>query len=228
VPSPEAARAFTLNNYLSIAEQSLVRRAISNTLILVFASATITMLLSYLISWYSVRSKIRGAKLLETLAFTPLAVPHIVMAIALLLLYIRTPLYGTIGLIILGHVTVYLAFGTRTMGSALLQIHQELENAAITSGASWGSRLRWVLLPLLWPHLLNGWLWVVAHSLRDLTIPLMLMTTGNVVISSALWLMWGFPNIPGASALAMLMIVGLMLLVVPIQIHATRHSEARV
>jgi iron(III) transport system permease protein len=227
VPSPEAARAFTFNNYLSIAEQSLVRRAIGNTLTLVFTSATLTMLLSFLISWFSVRSKVRGAKLLETLAFAPLAIPHIVMAIALLLLYIRTPLYGSIWLIVLGHVTVYLAFGTRTMNGALLQIHQELENAATTSGASWWTNLRRVLLPLLWPHVLNGWLWVIAHSMRDLTIPLMLMTTSNVVISSALWLMWGFPNIPGASALAMLMILGLMVLVVPVQVYAARHSEAR-
>jgi iron(III) transport system permease protein len=225
VPSPEAARAMTFNNYFSIAEQSLVRRAIGNTVLLVFSSATLTMLLSCLISWYSVRSKVRGAKLLETLAFTPLAVPQIVMAIALLLLYIRTPLYGSIWLIVLGHVTVYLAFGTRTMNAALLQVHQELENAATASGASWGTTLRYVLGPLLWPHILNGWLWVVAHSMRDLTIPLMLMTTGNVVISSALWLLWGFPNIPGAAALAMLMILGLMLLVVPIQVHAAQQSE---
>jgi iron(III) transport system permease protein len=180
------------------------------------------MLLSYLISWYSVRSRARGGKLLDVLAFTPLAVPQIVMAIALLLLYVRTPLYGTIWLIVLGHVTVYLAFGTRTMNAALLQIHHELENAGTASGASWSSNMRWVLLPLLWPHMLNGWLWVVAHSMRDLTIPLMLMTTGNVVISSVLWLLWGFPNIPGASALAMLMILGLTLLVVPIQLHAAR------
>ena len=40
----------------------------------------------------------------------------------------------------------------------------------------------------------SGWLWVVAHSARDLTIPLVLLTTGNVVIASALWQMWDFPD----------------------------------
>ncbi|MBI4525655.1 MAG: iron ABC transporter permease [Deltaproteobacteria bacterium] len=223
-PSVEALQAVSLNHYRDVLSQSLVRRALGNTLLLVFGSATLVMFLASLISWYSVRSKGRAAKWLDALAFTPMAVPHIVMAMALLLLYIRTPLYGTLGILVLGHVTIYLAFGTRTMNGALIQIHQELEGAARVSGATWGTTLRRILLPLLWPHVMNGWLWVVAHSLRDLTVPLMLMTTGNVVLSSALWLMWEFPNIPGAAALAMLMVFGLLVLVVPLQIHSTRES----
>ena len=64
------------------------------------------------------------------------------MALAILMMYIRTPLYGTIWIIVLAHVTAFLAFGTRTMNGALIQIHRELENAAIASGASWGTSLR--------------------------------------------------------------------------------------
>ena len=225
-PSISILSLASLNNYRDILNQPMVRRALGNTVILVFSSATLVMTLSSLISWFSVRSKGWMAKWMDTLAFTPMAVPHIVMAIALLLLYIRTPLYGKIWLLILGHVTIYLAFGTRTMNGALIQIHQELENAATVSGAKWMTTLRRVLLPLLRPHILNGWFWVIAHSLRDLTIPLMLMTTSNVVLSSALWLVWESPNIPGAAALSMLMVLGFMLLVVPIQILTVRKIES--
>jgi iron(III) transport system permease protein len=45
-------------------------------------------------------------------------------------------------------------------------------------------------------------------------------------VRQALWLLWSFPNIPGAAALSMLMIVGLMVLVVPIQVHAAQQSES--
>lgn len=226
-PSVEALELISLNHYRDVLSQSLVRRAVSNTLILVFGSATIVMLLSSLISWYSVRTKGQTAKCLDALAFTPMAVPHIVMAMALLLLYIRTPLYGSLAILIVGHITIYLAFGTRTMNGAIIQIHQELEGAARVSGATWGTTLRLILWPLLRPHVLNGWLWVVAHSLRDLTIPLMLMTTGNVVLSSALWLMWDAPNLPGAAALSMLMVGGLLVLVLPLQVHSARGSLLR-
>src|SRR5205807_1057920 len=112
--------------------------------------------------WFAVRGKGRTARCLDVLAFAPLAIPGIVMALAILLLYIRTPLYSTIWIIVLAHVTIFIAFGTRAMNGALLQIHPELEHAAMASGAPWATALRKILLPLLWPHFLNGWLWVVA------------------------------------------------------------------
>jgi iron(III) transport system permease protein len=124
-------------------------------------------------------------------------------------------------IIVLGLVIVNLAFGTRLMNAGLLQLHDELENAGTTSGASWFTTLHRITFPMLWPHVLNGWLGVLAHSLRDLAIPMMLMTTNNVVISSTLWLLWGYPDVPGAAALSMLMIAGLLVLIVPVQILST-------
>lgn len=223
-PSVEALGVLSFAKYADVLAQTTVQRALGNTLILVFVSATAVMVLSGLISWYAVRAKGRAGKLLDALAFTPIAVPHIVTAMAILMLYLHTPLHGTVWLLVLAHVTIFIAFGTRTMNAALLQIHQELENAATVSGAPWATTLRRIILPILWPQFVNGWLWVVAHSARDLTVPLMLMTTGNLVFSSLLWLMWQYPNAPGAAALSMMMLAGLMALVVPAQILTARGS----
>jgi iron(III) transport system permease protein len=85
--------------------------------------------------------------------------------------------------------------------------------------------VRRILLPLLWPHVLNGWLGVLANSLRDLSVPMILMTTNNVVISSTLWLLWGYPNVPGAAAVSMIMILGLLVIAVPIQARFAPASE---
>lgn len=225
VPSLDSVTRLSLANYVSVANLSIIRRAIGNTVVLVLSTASTTMLLASLISWFSVRSGHWAARWLDALAFTPMAVPGIVMAVAVMLVYIRTPLYGTIWIIVLAQVTVFLPFATRTMNGALLQIHKDLENAASASGATWMTILRTVLLPLLLPHFLNGWLWVVAHSLRDLTIPFLLRTTDNIVISPALVQLWNTPNHPGASALAMLMIVALMVLVVPVQFYVARKAN---
>ena len=54
---------------------------------------------------------------------------------------------------------------------------------------------------------------------------LLLRTTDNVVVSTSLLQLWNTPNFPGASALAVLMILGLMLLVVPVQVYAARRSR---
>lgn len=225
VPSLQAIRQLTLANYQTVVSLSVVKRAVGNTIVLMLSTATISMILASIISWYSIRSQTRWTRWLDALAFTPMAVPGIVMGVAVLLAYIHTPLYGTIWIIVLAQVTVSLPFGTRTMNGALVQIHKDLENAAAASGATWVTSLRTIALPLLLPHFLNGWLWTVAHSMRDLTIPFLLRTTDNVVISPTLLQLWNTPNYPGASALAILMIFALMALVVPVQIFLVRRES---
>lgn len=225
LPSLEALGQVSFASYVRVMGEGTVQRAMVNTVIMVLLSATIVMVVSSLIAWFSVRSRTPLARYVDVLSFAPTAIPPIVMVMAVLLLYLQSPLYGTVWILILGHVTIYIAFGTRSMGAALMQIHKELADAASISGAGWFTGLRRITLPLVWPHILNGWLWVVAHSARDLTIPLVLMTTGNVVVASALWQMWDFPDLPGASAVAMLLVTGLLLLVVPLQIYAARHEE---
>jgi iron(III) transport system permease protein len=146
------------------------------------------------------------------------------MAVATLLAYLRTPLYGTVWIIVLAQVTVALPFGARMMNGALMQVHKELEQAAAASGAKWFTSLRTILLPLLLPHFLNGWLWTAAQSTRDLTIPFLLQTTDNMMISPALLQLWNTPDYPGAAALSVLMIFASMAVVIPVQIFAARRA----
>lgn len=227
VPSVEALGRLTLSNYKDVFGQSFIIRSLINTIILILASSTLVMVLSVMIAWISVRSKGRLGKALEVISFMPIAIPPVVLAIAILLIYLRTPLYGTIWIIVLAHVTAYIAFGTRTMNAALIQIHSELENASFVCGAGWFTMLRRIVFPLLLPHILNGWLWVAGHSARDITFPLFLITTSNVVAASQLYILWGTPEIPTASALAVILVMGLLSIVVPIQLFASRLESGR-
>ncbi|WP_220229440.1 ABC transporter permease [Flavimaribacter sediminis] len=227
VPSIEALGRLTFDNYADVFGQSFIIRALVNTIILVLMSATIVMVLSVMIAWISVRSKGRLGKALEVISFMPIAIPPVVLAIAILLIYLRTPLYGTIWIIVLAHVTAYIAFGTRTMNAALIQIHSELENASFVCGAGWFTMLRRIVFPLLLPHILNGWLWVAGHSARDITFPLFLITTSNVVAASQLYILWGTPEIPTASALAVILVGGLLSIVIPVQLFASRLESGR-
>lgn len=226
LPSLQALGQASLAQYTRVLAEPSVQRALGRTLLLVLASATIVMALSALVAWFSVRTRSALARFVDVVSFAPTAIPPIVMVMAILLLYLQTPLYGTLWVLVLGHVSIYLAFGTRTMGAALLQLHRELSDAVAMSGANWYTGLRRVTLPLVWPQLLNGWLWVVAHSARDLTIPLELLSAGNLVVATALWQMWDYPDLAGASALAMLLVAGLLLFVLPLQVVAARREEA--
>jgi iron(III) transport system permease protein len=225
LPSWSQLPNMTLRAYTSIFSQPENLRLFFNTVLLFVSSSVAVMVVSCLVSWFSVRGSSRFGRVLDALSFAPMAIPPIVMAIALLLVFLRTPLNGTIWVIVAGHMAMFIAFGTRTMNAAFIQIHKDLENAALISGASWLASLRHVLLPIVWPHILNAWLWVVAQSARDLTFPLILLTASNAVASTAIFMRWDYPDLPGAAALAMLLVAAMMLIVVPAQIYLTRRAE---
>ena len=225
LPGTAALGSLTLDTYRNVLALDAVRRGAINTVILVFGASAGVLALGLLVSWVSARAHGLAARILDVLAFAPTAIPPIVMAVAILLLYLRTPLYGTMIVLVIGHITIYLAFVTRTLTSALMQLHKDLANAALVSGAGGFTVLRRVILPLIRPQVVNAWLWVLAHSARDLTIPVMLMTADTMVASSVMWTMWDVPDLPGAAAVACLLVAALLCIVAPLQWMASRAAD---
>jgi iron(III) transport system permease protein len=151
-------------------------------------------LLAALTSWVVLRLRPAGARILDLLAFMPLAIPGVMMGVALIQVYLSIgryiPIYGTIWIIVVAYTTQYLSYGSRATNSALLQLHPELEEAGRMSGGSGLSVARRITLPLLTPALLAVWIWVVAHSLRELSAALMLQGRSNSVLPTLLWDYW--------------------------------------
>jgi uncharacterized membrane protein YgcG len=73
-------------------------------------------------------------------------------------------------------------------------------------------------------HSLNAWLWVASHSARDLTFPLMLLTSTNVVAATAIFLRRDFLDLPAAAALSTMIMLGLVAAVIPAQIYIMRRT----
>jgi iron(III) transport system permease protein len=222
LPSYEALQNASLQNYLEMFDSSVFRTSIVNTAIVVLVGATLTMAISMLVGYSTARPTGFWSKLVDVLSFMPIAIPHIVLGLAVLLLYVRTPLYGTIGAIILAQVSVNMVFGTRTISSALIQVHRDLERAAEISGVGRPTIMTHILAPIIRSQILNGWLLVFAHAMRDLGVPLVFLTSQTVLLSSALWLTWGYPNVPGAAALSVILVMFLALVVTPLQIYISR------
>src|ERR1051326_3101283 len=99
------------------------------------------MLLCALVAWYVVRTRMPGRRVLDIMAFLPNSVPSIMIALALVYLFLTVPwrlvpIYGSVWIISVAVITRYLAFGSRGMHSAILQLHRELEAAAEVGGVS--------------------------------------------------------------------------------------------
>lgn len=207
-PSLQALSKVSLDNYFRTLANPLVQGSVVNTLVLAVTAPTVTVLFALLASWLSVKRKMRWV---EAFAMTPMGVPNVVLALGLLLVYIMTPIHGSIWVLVIAHIVSQLPFTTRMMSSALLQLHKELEEAAQVAGAPTMRAIRTVTLPLLLPALVNGWLWAFSATLRDFTIAIFLMTGRNMILPSAMWVMWNVPDISGTSALATIYICGFVM-----------------
>jgi iron(III) transport system permease protein len=176
--APLGAGSLTLENFVYAVNFEAGRRAILNSLFLAALAATVTMFVGVVISYLHVKSKLRGTRALDFLATVPYAVPHTVIAIAIILAWSRPPfsLYGTLWIILVAYLAVYLPFAVRTTHSTLQQVHDSLEEAARVSGAKLFPRLRDIVLPLARPGMIAGWILVFMPALRELTVSILLYT----------------------------------------------------
>ena len=218
-PSWELLSDLTLDHYRAIFTDSDVLDATVNTIVVALSAATLTMLLSLVVAWVILRKRFRGRTVLDAVTFLPHALPGVIVAIAFLFLYLQPPLsslhlYGTVWIIVLGLTVSYIAFGSRSMTAALAQVHVELEEASHVSGAKWLTLMRRIVLPLVLPAFIGGWIWVASHSLRNFSVPLILATRENWLLSVVMWHTWEDGDPGQTAALGVLLIVALGVLTV--------------
>jgi iron(III) transport system permease protein len=228
LPSAEAVSSLTFKHYLEIPTHVGIKPFI-NTLILMFAVPTVTMILSVLVSWIVIRSQVSFRGFLDTLAFIPHAVPGILMAVGLAYLGLAYrdyfPLYGTIFIIVVAHTINWIAYGTRTTNSVMIQVHRELEEAGRVSGASAPRVLGKIVLPLIAAGVLNSWIWIGMLSYREVTMSLTLLTRNNVVISTVVWQFWGSGWVSQVSALGVILILFATIVVGTVRLALSRIGE---
>ncbi|HUF43504.1 MAG TPA: iron ABC transporter permease [Verrucomicrobiae bacterium] len=228
LPSAEAFSSLTFKHYLDLPNH-VGPRPFINTFILMLAVPSITMFLSVLVSWVVIRTQVSFRGYLDTLVFIPHAVPGILMAVGLAYLGLAYrdyfPLYGTVAIIVLAHSINWIAYGTRTTNSVMIQVHRELEEAGKVSGASAPRVLGKIVLPLIAAGVLNSWIWIGMLSYREVTMSLTLMTRSNVVISTVVWQFWGSGWVPQVAALGVILILFATIVVATVRIALARIGE---
>src|SRR6201991_2227408 len=189
--------------------------ALKNSLILGLGSATVVMLFMSVAAWIVVRSKIRFRGLLDQLAFVPLVIPGLVLGLAISFVYLRSPIpiYGTIFILLIAYCTRYMPYGMRYAVTSMHQISAELEESAQVSGASWWQTFRRVLLPLLSPGLLAGWIYILVVSFRELSSSILLYSPGNEVLSILIFEQFENGSFTILAALGVVMVLTLVVLV---------------
>jgi iron(III) transport system permease protein len=180
----------TLDNYASVLFKiDQTQRAIGNSVLLGVLTATGALAIGIVIATIDLRTRVRGRALLDYLALMPLGLPGIVVAVAILELWLRLPfeLYGTLAILLLAYLTRFIPLAVRSAHAALGQVDRSLEEAARIGGASQWRTQRFVTLPLVRSALLAGWVLVFVPTLGELSASVLLFTPDTVTLAVAIF-----------------------------------------
>jgi iron(III) transport system permease protein len=206
----------TTANHAALLANSKILSAVFNSVVVALIASTAVVVLAGICGWVIVRQRTIGAKILDILTFIPLAIPGVIMGIALTFVYLSLPwipIYGTIWILIVAYTTFYLAYGSRASQSAFFQLHKELEEAGEMSGASAMRTHARITLPLVSAAMLGIWIWVFAHVMRELSMALVLHGRYNTVVSTLIWDYWSGGDPTTASAVGVWLIIALTVLI---------------
>ena len=160
-----------------------------NSLLISAACALIAGTLGILVG-YGV-SKRRGSKLanyVSNVAFLPYLIPAMSFAtIYLIISYTKTFsfLNGSILLLILVGSIKFLPFASRSGTNAMLQLSNEIEEAAIIVGVPWWKRMVKVLFPIQKSSFISGYLLPFVSCMRELTL-FVLLTGSSTILTAVL------------------------------------------
>ena len=200
-----ALHLVSLDNYRRLLSASRYLSLLSNTFIVAVVTATAVMLIASLTAWLSVR-RAPGAKILDQMATVPLVFPGIVLGVGVMQFFLNLPIgiYGTIWIIAWAFTINYMPYGVRYSYAGMIQLHRELEEAAAVSGAEPIAAFRRIVLPLLTPSLMAGWLFIFLLSTRLLSLPVLLSGPSSQTIAVAMFDLWGNGQGPELAALGLL------------------------
>ena len=223
VTSPEAIAALKLTLWTSI------------------AVALINAVLGTITAWVLVRDSFRGKALVNAIIDLPFALPTIVAGLTLLALYgPQSPLEigghsinvaFTTTAIVLAMLFVTLPFVVRTVQPVLLELDEEMEQAARSLGATSWQTFRRVVFPNVLPGILSGVALAFAKAVGEFGA--LVIITGNLPFKTQVSSVYIFSRIEsgdraGAAAVAVVLLAisfGLLLSIGAIRHYATRHDR---
>jgi iron(III) transport system permease protein len=228
VPSLAAVQHLTFDAYAAVLSYPDIATVVRNTAVLALGTAVIVMLMTSVLAWIVVRTRWPGRGLLDMLVSLPLVFPGIVLGLAVMITYLRIDIgiYGTLWIMLVAYVTRFMPYGMRYATTSMLALHKELEDSAAMSGASWRMTFQRIILPLLKPGLIAGFIYIVIVSVRELSGSILLYSPGSEVVSIMIWEYWQNGQYVELSALGVMLIAVLLCFVLAAQVVGRRYGVA--
>ncbi|UCF03463.1 MAG: iron ABC transporter permease [Deltaproteobacteria bacterium] len=183
VPSAKAFSMMSGKHWLQVLKDPISLLSLKNSVFLGIVGASLGVILSIFVSYVIVKVRTPAAGVLESLSFLSFSFPGIVIGVGFMWFFVRTPLYATIWSLLIGYIATYLPYGIRPLTSAFIQIHSHLEESSRVCGGGTLYTLRRIIIPLLIPGVVSGWILMATMFVRELTLSVVLSRPGTEVLA---------------------------------------------
>ncbi|WP_272006037.1 ABC transporter permease [Roseovarius sp. ZX-A-9] len=198
---------FSFRWFIELWENEAILRAFRTSVILGLLTAAISTTLGVLASLALVRYRVPGANMISTILIAPILVPEVVLAVALLLFLNFLGVNKSFTLLLFGHVIFTLPFVILVVQARLISIRRDVEEAAMSLGASPVQTFFQITLPLMLPAVLAGALFAFTISFDDITGTLFWKPGGVETVPTQIFAMLRNSISPEINALGTVMIV---------------------
>jgi spermidine/putrescine transport system permease protein len=203
---------FTLDWYVKLAHNDEMLAAAGNSLLIALVASLVSTVLGTMAGVAMYRYRLR---LLPVLVLTPIAIPEILMGVALLIFFVL--LNVTLGLVsvALAHIAFCVGFVAIVVRSRLAGMDESLTEAARDCGATPAEAFRYVTLPLIMPGVIAGALMAFTLSIDDFVITFFTAGAGTVTLPLQIYSMIKIavtPEVNAVSTLLMLLTLALIII----------------
>lgn len=180
------ARGFSRGKGLDLAG---LGAAAGGTLQLAVTAAVVATLVGLPISWLYARHPGPLAAAAERAVWLAHSLPGVVLALALVYMGVRwfRPVYQTPVMLVAAYVILFLPLAVGSQHVGLRAAGRNLDDAAQSLGYGRARTFLHVTMPLAFPGVAAGALFVLLDSAKELTTTLLLIPTGMTTLSTGLW-----------------------------------------
>lgn len=200
----------TFESWKPVITSTQYLETIWNSLHYATVSATIGTFVAIFIAYLLVKTQAKGRSIPDLLVTLGGATPSIVIALALIITFsgnFGLNLYGTAAILIISYLVKYLTMAVRTISASLNQVHISLEEAALSSGASWVRCCKDIILPLIAPSVVAGWFLIFMPSFYELTMSLLLYGSDTKTVGVLLYDLQTYADTQNASVLSVIILI---------------------
>ncbi len=147
--------------------------ALTNSVVIAFSASLLAVAVALPVAYAAWRYGIRYAKVLLSLGIAPFILPPVIMALAFLLFFTTTGMYGWFVSVVISHTMFLLALPLVTISLGLESIDRNLIEASHTLGADDRTVFRTIILPMALPYAIAGFAFCFVLSLNEYIIALM-------------------------------------------------------